>query len=261
MPKGFDWLWFCLHGTLLPAGGEGGRRKRKEPHDGKKSSHTDYTETHADFCIHAALGRLRFVSGSTAQLLYLVVFSISGTGVRVKTPNEKSVRVHAKFSEKQAWDCDLREQQAQQVYVHLQKNGACHTGKMAFQQTARNAIFLFWGHPKPSIIKDCYFFAYSGLILFVFAIIIIMWIYTDGKMQSRLYELGDTPMKYLSVTQTAEKWGISTRRIQILCNGNRIPGAIKIGNQWAIPDNESKPADARIKSGKYIKNADEHGVR
>ena len=38
-------------------------------------------------------------------------------------------------------------------------------------------------------------------------------------------------MKYLSVTQTAEKWGISTRRIQILCNGNRIPGAIKIGNQ------------------------------
>ena len=143
----------------------------------------------------------------------------------------------------------------------LAENGACHTGKMAFQQTARNAIFLFWGHPKPSIIKDCYFFAYSGLILFVFAIIIIMWIYTDGKMQSRLYELGDTPMKYLSVTQTAEKWGISTRRIQILCNGNRIPGAIKIGNQWAIPDNESKPADARIKSGKYIKKADEHGVR
>ena len=121
MPKGFDWLWFCLHGTLLPAGGEGGRRKRKEPHDGKKSSHTDYTETHADFCVHAALGRLRFVSGSTAQLLYLVVFSISGTGVRVKTPNEKSVRVHAKFSEKQAWDCDLREQQAQQVYVHFAK--------------------------------------------------------------------------------------------------------------------------------------------
>lgn len=24
-------------------------------------------------------------------------------------------------------------------------------------------------------------------------------------------------MKYLSITQTAERWGISTRRIQILC--------------------------------------------
>ena len=68
-------------------------------------------------------------------------------------------------------------------------------------------------------------------------------------------------MKYLSVTQTAEKWGISTRRIQILCNGNRIPDAIKIGNQWAIPDNEPKPADARIKSGKYIKKTGENEVR
>ena len=108
MPKGFDWLWFCLHGTLLPAGGEGGRRKRKEPHDGKKSSHTDYTETHTDFCVHAALGRLRFVSGSTAQLLYLVVFSIPGTGVRVKVPNEKSVRVRAKFTEGRTQDWDFR---------------------------------------------------------------------------------------------------------------------------------------------------------
>ena len=31
----------------------------------------------------------RFVSGSTAQLLHLVIFSISGTGVRVRVPNEK----------------------------------------------------------------------------------------------------------------------------------------------------------------------------
>ena len=43
-------------------------------------------------------------------------------------------------------------------------------------------------------------------------------------------------MKYLSVPQTAERWGISSRRIQILCNEERIPGAVKIGNRWAIPD-------------------------
>lgn len=60
-------------------------------------------------------------------------------------------------------------------------------------------------------------------------------------------------MKYLSVPQTAERWGISSRRIQILCNEKRIPGAVKIGNRWAIPDDETKPADARIKSGKYVK--------
>ena len=60
-------------------------------------------------------------------------------------------------------------------------------------------------------------------------------------------------MRYLSVAQTAERWGISPRRIQILCNEERIPGAVRIGRTWAIPDNEPKPADARIKSGKYIK--------
>ena len=65
-------------------------------------------------------------------------------------------------------------------------------------------------------------------------------------------------MKYLSVTETAERWGISTRRIQILCNEDRIPGAIRIGRTWAIPDDEPKPADARIKSGKYIKTSTEN---
>lgn len=67
-------------------------------------------------------------------------------------------------------------------------------------------------------------------------------------------------MKYLSVPQTAERWGISSRRIQVLCGENRIPGAVKIGNRWAIPDDEPKPADARIKSGKYIKGSRENGM-
>ena len=60
-------------------------------------------------------------------------------------------------------------------------------------------------------------------------------------------------MEYLSVTQVSEKWGISGRRIQILCKDNRIPGAIRIGNIWAIPAEAKKPLDARVKSGTYIK--------
>ena len=60
-------------------------------------------------------------------------------------------------------------------------------------------------------------------------------------------------MSYLSVSQTAEKWGISTRRIQILCGEGRIPGAMRIGVFWAIPEDAAKPTDARIKNGKYIK--------
>ena len=60
-------------------------------------------------------------------------------------------------------------------------------------------------------------------------------------------------MKYLSIAQTAERWGISTRRIQILCGEGRVPGAIRIGSVWGIPEDAEKPADARIKNGKYIK--------
>ncbi len=63
-------------------------------------------------------------------------------------------------------------------------------------------------------------------------------------------------MKYLSIRQTSEKWGISTRRIQILCNQKRIAGAEKVGYSWVIPINAEKPIDARVKTGKYIKHGD-----
>ena len=61
-------------------------------------------------------------------------------------------------------------------------------------------------------------------------------------------------MKYCSIRQISEKWGISVRRIQVLCTEDRIPGAVKIGYYWAIPANAEKPKDARVKSGKYIKS-------
>jgi hypothetical protein len=57
---------------------------------------------------------------------------------------------------------------------------------------------------------------------------------------------------YISVADAATKWNISIRRVRILCEQERIPGAYKIGNSWAIPTAAEKPADARIKSGKYI---------
>ncbi len=60
-------------------------------------------------------------------------------------------------------------------------------------------------------------------------------------------------MKYLSVRETAEKWGISVRRLQVICRQGRIPGAFLVGNSWAIPADAEKPKDKRIKSGKYIK--------
>lgn len=63
-------------------------------------------------------------------------------------------------------------------------------------------------------------------------------------------------MEFLSTAQASERWGISSRRIQKLCAENRISGAIRIGNYWAIPNDAEKPKDARIKSGKYVKVTD-----
>ena len=65
---------------------------------------------------------------------------------------------------------------------------------------------------------------------------------------------GNADMRYLSTFEVAEKWGISPRRVGILCNENRIPGAQRAGSRWIIPEDATKPTDARIKSGKYIKH-------
>lgn len=65
-------------------------------------------------------------------------------------------------------------------------------------------------------------------------------------------------MEYLSIKQTSERWGLSTRRILTLCTQERIPGAVKIGYSWAIPADAQKPLDARIKTGKYIKTNQEN---
>lgn len=60
-------------------------------------------------------------------------------------------------------------------------------------------------------------------------------------------------MEYLSIRQLSVKWGISTRRIQILCAEERIPGAMRVDSTWVIPADVEKPKDERIKSGKYVK--------
>lgn len=60
--------------------------------------------------------------------------------------------------------------------------------------------------------------------------------------------------KYITLSEAAKKWGISERRIRTLCSEGRIDGVTRFGRSWAIPEDAKKPADHRIKSGKYIKN-------
>lgn len=50
---------------------------------------------------------------------------------------------------------------------------------------------------------------------------------------------------YMSAKEAAQEWGISQRRVSVLCGESRIIGATIIGNMWLIPKHAEKPVDAR----------------
>lgn len=56
---------------------------------------------------------------------------------------------------------------------------------------------------------------------------------------------------YMTIKETAEKWGVSVRWVQTLCSQEKIEGALKFGIQWAIPNDAERPEDGRVKSGQY----------
>lgn len=57
-------------------------------------------------------------------------------------------------------------------------------------------------------------------------------------------------MEYIKVSKAAEKWGISARRVRILCAEGKVPGVIRKGNLYMIPENAMKPLDGRkIRAG------------
>jgi len=59
------------------------------------------------------------------------------------------------------------------------------------------------------------------------------------------YEYRGDFMDFMSAKEAANKWGISQRRVAVLCSENRIDNAKMIGNMWIIPASAEKPIDAR----------------
>lgn len=55
------------------------------------------------------------------------------------------------------------------------------------------------------------------------------------------------PMKYMTVLEASQKWGISDRRVRFLCSQGRIRGIIQQGRRYLIPYGTEKPADERIR--------------
>lgn len=48
-------------------------------------------------------------------------------------------------------------------------------------------------------------------------------------------------MGYLSVSEIAEKWGISERSVRNYCANGRVAGAVLSGKTWKIPEDAGKP--------------------
>ncbi len=59
-------------------------------------------------------------------------------------------------------------------------------------------------------------------------------------------------MKYIKVSEAAKKWGLSTRRVRLLCSENRIEGVTKKGNLYMLPEDAPRPADNRVMNGKLF---------
>ncbi len=63
-------------------------------------------------------------------------------------------------------------------------------------------------------------------------------------------------MEYLKINEIAKKWGLGVRRVQLLCAGGKIDGAVRFGRDWMIPKDAGKPIDGRTKAGRTLANVD-----
>jgi hypothetical protein len=75
--------------------------------------------------------------------------------------------------------------------------------------------------------------------------------FADGLFVYRNFFTLLTKLNYITPKEAADKWGISLRRVQMLCAGGQIPGAERLGERtWAIPKDAPKPLDGRTKEAK-----------
>lgn len=59
-------------------------------------------------------------------------------------------------------------------------------------------------------------------------------------------------MRYLSVAETAKKWGVSERSVRNYCAHSRVNGAFLTGKTWNIPENAEKPERTNKKKAQPV---------
>ena len=60
-------------------------------------------------------------------------------------------------------------------------------------------------------------------------------------------------MDYITVKEAAERWQVSERRVQILCNTDRIKGAYRFGKSYMIPENAEYPKRRKKNDSNSVK--------
>ena len=59
---------------------------------------------------------------------------------------------------------------------------------------------------------------------------------------------------YVTAEEMAERWDVSVRQVQLLCQNDKIKDVTKFGNAWAIPENAPKPTrTGQLKPGRKPK--------
>jgi len=79
---------------------------------------------------------------------------------------------------------------------------------------------------------------------------ILMWL----RKKALLVEITD----YLTVRQTAEKWGVTARWVQFLVKDGRITEAVRLGNAWLIHKDAVKPCETRNRKKNNGKVGEKH---
>ncbi len=62
---------------------------------------------------------------------------------------------------------------------------------------------------------------------------------------------------YMNITKAAAQWGLTPRRLQALCKSHAIPGAVRFGRAWMIPQDAPRPLDGRTRQARALRPPDD----
>lgn len=74
--------------------------------------------------------------------------------------------------------------------------------------------------------------------------LVMMNLYDTSHM--RRFRRRKMSENYKTLREVAEEWGITVRRVQMLCVDGKLPGAKKLGKMWVVPADVERPVDKRV---------------